>query len=173
GNLLADAMLATGRQRAAEFGVPEPQVALQNGGGIRNDSIIGPGDISVLNTFDIAPFTNFVAVVPDVSRADLVAAVEHGLSGLPDPQGFFGQWGGLVVEYDPDTPVGSRVVNLTLADGTQIVSGGTLVDGDPITLATIDFLAAGNDGYDMLESYDFTVVGVSYQQSLANYLASL
>jgi 5'-nucleotidase len=173
GNLLADAMLATGQQLAGEFEVPEPQVALQNGGGIRNDSVIGPGDITLLDTFDIAPFANFVAVVPDVARADLVAAVEHGLSGLPDPQGFFGQWGGLVVEYDPDAAAGSRVVNLSLDDGTEIVSGGTLVDGDPITLATIDFLAAGNDGYDMLEPYDFTVVGVSYQQSLANYMSSL
>jgi 5'-nucleotidase / UDP-sugar diphosphatase len=173
GNLLADAMLATGQQLAGDFGVPAPQVALQNGGGIRNDSVIGPGDITQLDTFDIAPFTNFVAVVPNVERADLVAAVEHGLSGLPGQQGFFGQWGGLVVEYDPDAAAGGRVVNLTLDDGTQIVSGGTLVAGNPITMATIDFLAAGNDGYDMLEPYDFTVVGVSYQQSLANYLQSL
>jgi 5'-nucleotidase len=173
GNLLTDAMLATGQQLAGEFGVPEPQVALQNGGGIRNDSIIGPGEITRLDTFDIAPFTNFVAVVPDVARADLVAAVEHGLSGLPGEAGSFGQWGGLTVEYDPGAAAGSRVVNLTLADGTAIVDGGTLVAGDPVTLATIDFLAAGNDGYDMLEPYDFTVVGVSYQQSLANYLSSL
>lgn len=173
GNLLTDAMLATGRQLAGEFGVPEPQVALQNGGGIRNDSIIGPGDITQLNTFDIAPFTNFVAVVPDVARADLLAAVEHGLSGLPGPQGFFGQWGGLTVEYDPNAAAGARVVNLTLNDGTAIVTNGQLVDGAPITLATIDFLAAGNDGYDMFEPYDFTVVGVSYQQSLSSYLSSL
>jgi 5'-nucleotidase len=173
GNLMADAMLATGQELAGDFGVPAPQVALQNGGGIRNDSVIGPGDITQLDTFDIAPFSNFVAVIPDVARADLAAAVEHGLSGLPDPQGFFGQWAGLVVEYDPDAAAGSRVVNLMLDDGTQIVSGGTLVDGDPITVATIDFLAAGNDGYDMFEPYDFTVVGVSYQQSLANRLESL
>jgi 5'-nucleotidase len=173
GNLLADAMLASGQQLAGEFGVPEPQVALQNGGGIRNDSVIGPGDITLLDTFDIAPFSNFVAVVPDVERDDLLAAVEHGLSGLPDPQGFFGQWGGLTVEYDPSAPAGSRVVNLTLADGEEIVTGGELVDGAPVTLATIDFLAAGNDGYDMLAPYDFTVIGVSYQQSLANYLQSL
>jgi len=173
GNLLADAMLATGQELAGEFGVPEPQVALQNGGGIRNDSIIGPGEITVLDTFDIAPFTNFVAVVPDVAREDLLAAVEHGLSGLPGEAGSFGQWGGLTVEYNPAAAAGSRVVNLTLADGTVIVDGGTLVGGDGVTLATIDFLAAGQDGYTMLEPYDFTVVGVSYQQSLANYLASL
>lgn len=173
GNLLTDAMLGTGTELAGEFGVPEPQVALQNGGGIRNDSIIGPGEITVLDTFDIAPFPNFVAVIPDVARADLVAAVEHGLSGLPDPQGFFGQWGGLTVEYDPGAAAGSRVVNLTLDDGTQIVTGGALVDGAGVSIATIDFLARGQDGYDVFEPYDFTVLGVSYQQSLANYLEEL
>ncbi|HSK96708.1 MAG TPA: 5'-nucleotidase C-terminal domain-containing protein, partial [Euzebyales bacterium] len=158
GNLMTDAMLASGQALAAEYGVPVPQVALQNGGGIRNDSVIGPGDITVLDTFDIAPFTNVVAVVPDVARADLVAAVEHGLAGLPGPAGSFGQWGGLTVEYDPAAAAGARVVNLTLDDGTQIVSSGALVDGEPVTLATIDFLAAGNDGYDMFEPYDFTVI---------------
>lgn len=174
GNLLTDAMLATGTAAAAQLGVPEPQVALQNGGGIRNDSVIGPGEITLLNTFDIAPFANFVAVVPDVEREDLVAAVEHGLSGLPGAAGSFGQWGGLTVEYDVSQPAGSRVVNLTLDDGTQIVVDGSLEPGGPVTLATIDFLAQGQDGYTMLEPYDFTVVvGVSYQQSLANYLESL
>jgi 5'-nucleotidase len=173
GNLMADALLATGREQAAAAGLPEPQVALQNGGGIRNGSIIGPGDISRLDTFDIAAFENLVAVVPEVTRADLVAAVEHGLEGLPDPQGYFGQWSGLVVEYDPDAAAGSRVVNLTLNDGTQIVTGGALVEGDPVTLATIDFLAGGNDGYDELEPYTPTVFTVSYQQALQSYLESL
>ena len=173
GNLMTDGMLAAGQALAAEFGVPEPQVALQNGGGIRNDSVIGPGDITALDTFDIAPFANFVAIVPDVSREDLHAAAEHGLSGLPGAAGSFGQWGGLRVEYDPSAAPGSRVVNLTLADGTPIVTNGTLVAGDSVTLVTIDFLASGQDGYDMLEPYDFTGIGVSYQQSLANYLQDL
>ncbi len=173
GNLMTDGMIATGTARAAEFGVPEPDVALQNGGGIRNDSIIGPGGISLLDTFDIAPFTNFVAVIPDVATTDLVAAVEHGLSGLPGAAGSFGQWGGLTVTYDPAAPAGSRVVDLALDDGTQVVSGGTIVSDEPVTIATIDFLAQGNDGYDMFEGYGFMRVGVSYQQSLANWLSAL
>jgi 5'-nucleotidase/UDP-sugar diphosphatase len=173
GNLMTDGMIATGTALAAEYGVPEPQVALQNGGGIRNDSIIGPGDISLLDTFDIAPFTNFVAVMPDVASGDFVAAVEHGLSGLPDAAGSFGQWGGLTVTYDPAAPAGSRIVDLVLDDGTVVVAGGAVVSTEPVTLATIDFLAGGNDGYDMFETYDFTRVGVSYQQSLADWIDRL
>lgn len=173
GNLMADGHLVTGRARAAAFGVPEPDIALQNGGGIRNDSVFPPGDVSLLQTFDAAPFTNFVAVLPDVARADVVAAVEHGLAGLPGAAGSFAQWAGLVVVYDASAPSGSRVVDLALADGTSIVTGGALQPGDPITIATIDFLAAGNDGYDMFESYDFVRVGVSYQQSLADLISAL
>jgi 5'-nucleotidase len=173
GNLMTDGMLAAATARAAEFGTEVPDVALQNGGGIRNDSIIGPGDVSVLDTFDIAPFTNFVAVLDPISTIDFVAAVEHGLSGLPGAAGSFGQWGGLRVTYNPAAPAGSRVVDLVLDNGTVVVSSGAIVSSDPVVVATIDFLAAGQDGYDMFEPYDFTRIGISYQQSLADYLESL
>ncbi|MBW3605760.1 MAG: 5'-nucleotidase C-terminal domain-containing protein [Actinobacteria bacterium] len=172
GNLLADSFVVTAQARAAEFGVTldGPIVGLQNGGGIRNDTIIPAGDVTLLDTFDIAPFSNFVSVIEDVAPADLVTAVEHGLEGLPDPQGFFAQWSGLVVEYDATAAPGSRVVNLTV-NGTPYVVDGVLQDGlVPVDIATIDFLAAGNDGYDVFETYTFTRVGTSYQQSLANYL---
>lgn len=172
GNLMADSFINTAQARAAEFGVTlgGPIVGLQNGGGIRNDTIIGPGPITLLDTFDIAPFANFVAVVVDVSPEDLVAAVEHGLSALPGPNGFFGQWGGLRVEYDPAAPAGSRVVNLTV-NGVPYVVGGVLQTGlEPVDLATIDFLAQGNDGYDMFEAYEYTRLGTSYQQSLRDIL---
>jgi predicted extracellular nuclease/2',3'-cyclic-nucleotide 2'-phosphodiesterase (5'-nucleotidase family) len=172
GNLLSDSFVTTAQERAAEFGVilEGPIVGLQNGGGIRNDSVIGPGEITLLDTFDIAPFSNFVAVITDISPADLVAAVEHGLSAVPDPEGFFGQWSGLLVEYDPGAAAGSRVVDLTV-NGTPYVIDGVLQGGlDPVDLATIDFLAAGNDGYDMFEAYEFTRLGTSYQQSLREIL---
>jgi predicted extracellular nuclease/2',3'-cyclic-nucleotide 2'-phosphodiesterase (5'-nucleotidase family) len=172
GNLLSDSFVMTAQARADEFGVTldGPIVGLQNGGGIRNDSVIGPGPITVLDTFDIAPFSNFVAVVVDVSPEDLVAAVEHGLAGLPGEAGSFGQWSGLVVRYDPAAAAGSRVVDLSV-NAVPYVVGGVLQSGlAPVDLATIDFLAQGNDGYDMFEAYDFTTVGTSYQQSLRDII---
>jgi hypothetical protein len=36
-----------------------PDIALQNGGGIRNDSVIPADDITELDTFDMLPFSNF------------------------------------------------------------------------------------------------------------------
>lgn len=173
GNLLADAHLAAAQARAASFGVPVPDVAFQNGGGIRNDSIIPAGDVTLLDTFDIAPFSNFISVIPDVSRDDLKTAVEHGLSGLPAQAGSFAQWSGLTITYDPAQAPGSRVVSIALDDGTPIVAAGSVVAGDPLSIATIDFLANGNDGYDVFETYDFTTLGISYQQSLADFISDL
>lgn len=173
GNLMADAHLDAAQERAASFGVPMPVVGLQNGGGIRNDSMIGDGELTLLDTFDIAPFSNFIAVLPDVDRADFVAAVEHGLSGLPDAAGSFAQWSGLTVTYDMTQPAGSRIVDLTLDNGQQIVVNGVTQPGAPVSIATIDFLAGGNDGYDTFETYDFVRVGISYQQALAEYAGEL
>jgi hypothetical protein len=46
GNLVADALLFQATALAASFGAPIPHVALQNGGAIRNDTIIPAGDIT-------------------------------------------------------------------------------------------------------------------------------
>lgn len=172
GNLLSDSFVMVAQERAAEFGVTldGPLVGLQNGGGIRNNSVIGPGEITLLDTFDIAPFANFVSVITDLSATDLVAAVEHGLADLSGTAGSFAQWSGLVVEFDPTAAPGSRIVDLTV-NGIPYVVGGVLQGGlEPVDLTTIDFLAAGNDGYDMFEAYEFTRLGTSYQQSLREIL---
>jgi len=57
-----------------------PDVALQNGGGIRNDNVIPAGPITELNTFEMVPFTNFVAVLPDISRAQFKEMIGFSLS---------------------------------------------------------------------------------------------
>ena len=59
---------------------------------------------------------------------------------------------------------------MALDDGTVIVRDGAVVPGDPIVLATIDFLANGGDCYP-LAGIEFTKLGVSYQQALADYIA--
>ena len=54
-------------------------------------------------------------------------------------------------------------------DGAVIVGGGRVVPGPALTVATIDFLARGGDEYNF-QGAPFTVLGVTYQQALANYL---
>ena len=193
GNLVADSQLWQARELAADFGVKEADVAIQNGGGIRNDSIIPAGDISVLDTFDMLPFSNFTTVLEDVPAAqfkeiveNLVACTQGGdFAANPNcGSGRFGQIAGFSYTYDPAYPAlvlddvggvvvaGERVRNLTLDDGTPIVVDGILSPLAPdITVATADFLAKGGDQYPF-RGHPFTQLGVTYQKSLQNYLES-
>ncbi len=182
GNLVADALLWQAKQLAADNGVPVPTVALQNGGGIRNDSILPVGDISALDTFDILPFPNFVAVVPGVTATEFKALLENAVSRVEQVDGRFAQIAGFRFTYDPAQPArevdaegmvieaGQRVQEVVLADETVLVQAGQVDPGAPtLTVATINFLAQGGDQYPFT-SLDFVALGVSYQQALANFL---
>ncbi|WP_369056005.1 bifunctional metallophosphatase/5'-nucleotidase [Kineococcus terrestris] len=176
GNLATDAVLAAARREAAAAGVTAPVVALQNGGGIRNASVLPAGNLTALDTYTVLPFANFVGVAPAMPVSTFVAGVEHGLSGqvsggVLQPAGSFAQAAGYRVSYDPARPAGSRVVDLVLDDGTVLVSGGEIATTAPETLsvATIDFLLRGGDGYPF-DGVAFSVLPVTYQQALATYL---
>jgi 5'-nucleotidase len=181
GNLVADALLDAGEDNAAAFGVVPPDVAIQNGGGIRNNTLIPAGPLTELDTFSIAPFPNFVSVVPDVPRAQFKEIVENLVSRIPLADGRFGQIGGFSFTYDATrtaqvvndagtvlTP-GDRVRSLVLDDGTVIVADGAVVAGPGVAIATNDFSARGGDQYPF-RGLPFTTVGLSYQQALSDYI---
>ncbi len=184
GNLHADALRATAANLAEDFGTGVPDVAIQNGGGIRNDAVIPAGPITAGDTWDIAPFRNFV-VVGEVSRETFHVLLEQAVDRIPGAGGQFPQVSGFTFTYDPTAPAretdrggdcslagdpGSRIREVTLDDGTAIVRDGAVVPGDPVVLVTIDFLANGGDCYP-LGDIEFTKLGVSYQQALANYIS--
>ncbi len=181
GNLIADALRWQATELAAAYGVAVPDVALQNGGGIRNNTIIGAGDITELDTFDMVPFPNFLSVLEGIPRTQFKEILENAVSLVEFTSGRFAQISGFTFTYDPTgtpqvldgdgnvvTP-GTRVVDVTLDDGTLIVSGGAVVAGDDLTVATIDFLARGGDQYPF-RGAPFEILGVTYQQALANYI---
>ena len=176
GDLVADSLLAAGQREAAAAGVTAPVVALQNGGGIRNNSVLPAGPLTALDTYTVLPFANFVAVAPAMPVETFIAGVEHGLSGtvtggVLQPAGSFAQAAGYRVSYDPDLPTGSRIVDLVLDDGTVLVENGVATgELSTISVATIDFLLRGSDGYPFTD-VDFTVLPVTYQQAFQTYLA--
>lgn len=190
GSLLADALLLSARERAAGFGVPLADVALQNGGGMRQERVIPPGPVTELDTFDIASFANFVSVA-EVDGVALKAALERSVSALPGAAGFHGQWSGVSFTYDTArtpqvvdiatgtiTQPGQRIVDavVTRVDGTTVtlVEDGVLVAADAVfTMASISFIFAdGGDGYVSLR-LPFTTLGFTYQQALADRFESL
>jgi 5'-nucleotidase len=185
GNLLADALLWQATQLADEFGVSAPQVAMQNGGGIRNNNLIPAGDFTELNTFDIAPFANYVAVVENIPPEQFKELMENGVAEVETAGGRFTQIAGFSIVYDlagtpqaldesggVSTP-GTRVQEIHLDDGTAIVENGAVVSGAPaVNVATIDFLARGGDQYPFRDA-SFTPLGVSYQQALSDYIVEV
>ena len=199
GNLVADAVFAGADDAAALFGVDSPDIAFVNGGGIRAD--IAPGDVTLLDTYNVSRFQNFVSIVEDVSAADLKLLMENAYSKTVDGPGAgidpmrqgdgtgrFAQLSGFSVVYnifgqalelDQDGNVlteGERIVSIMLDDGTMIVENGEVVFDGTLDIATLNFLLNGGDQYfdpDYLsQSYSFTTLGVTDQQALAAYIQS-
>lgn len=182
GSLMADALLWSANRQAGDFGTGPADVAIQNGGGIRNNTLIPAGPITELTTFDVAPFSNFVTIVYDISPQEFKSIMENAVSGVEDAAGKFPHIAGFSLAYDPAATAmeideegsvvseGQRVQSITLDDGTAIVQDGAVVDGAPaVAVATIDFLARGGDQYPFGDN-TFTALGVSYQQALSNYI---
>lgn len=183
GDLIADALFDAAEDLAAEFGTPVPDIALQNGGGIRNNSVIPAGDISELDVFGMVPFANFVSIVPAIPPAQLKEILENAVSRVEFVDGRFPQISGFEMTWDANgvaqvldadgnvTTPGTRVVEVTLDDGTPIVAAGVVVPAAPsVDVATIDFLARGGDQYPF-RGAEFTTLGVTYFQAVMDYLA--
>ena len=193
GNLFTDALLWQAQQLAGQFGVASPVIALQNGGGIRNNNVltpaaspVTPGILNELNTFQAAAFSNFVSVIEGVPVSRLEELLEHSIASIGGGQ--FGQWAGLRFTYDPRLPAqitdvagniltpGQRIIDvwLTTPGGEQqIIQDGMPVDPDlTVSMATIDFLVRQNGDAYPFTGLGFTTLGATYQQALFNYLGT-
>jgi 2',3'-cyclic-nucleotide 2'-phosphodiesterase (5'-nucleotidase family) len=183
GNLLVDSLRWQSSALAPSFGVPQPDVAIQNGGGIRLERVLPAGPITELNTFEIAAFANFLSVVPGIPSSQFKELVENGVSRLPSADGRFVHISGARFMYDITgtaqivnndgvvlTP-GSRVKDVRLDDGTVVVMNGVPVPGVALDVGTHDFSARGGDQYPF-RGAPFTTLGVTYQQGLKNYIES-
>lgn len=202
GNLVADAFMHAYSNRAAAAGLPtvgsaNPLVALQNGGGVRqNGGVTLPtngvaGAISRGNTFDLLPFDNRLVAITNVSAVDIKEILERSCSVGTSGGGQFLQTGGLkvtcsrtgtaMVVSNPTgdayagnvTTVGTRVKDVTLTDGRALVKDGVVVAGAPaVTIVTNQFTAEGGDNYPTLAKLAKVGFGVSYEQALYDYLLS-
>jgi len=162
GNLLADAIL----DRVADQGAT---IAFQNGGGIR--ASIDAGDITVGDVLTVLPFSNTLATV-QVSGADVIEALENGVSDVENGAGRFSQVAGLKYTYTLSKPAGERVSDVMVKG-----EGDTWVPIDEeatYTVVTNNYVRSGGDGFETFASgenpYDF---GPPLEQVVAEYLAKL
>ncbi len=150
GNLITDAMRdAVGAD-----------IALTNGGGIRANREYDAGyAITRRDILTELPFGN-VTILIEVSGADVIAAMENGLGGLPDAFGGFPHVSGMEVVYNPDAESGSRVVSIMI--------GGNPIDPNATyKLATNDYLGRGGNSYSMFAGKP-SLVSASDAKLMAN-----
>lgn len=119
----------------------EADVALVNSGGIRSDKVYEAGFLTKGDIMAILPFTNY-GVKLELTGEQIRAALENGLSKIEEGAGRFPQVSGMSFGFDPSQPAGSRIVEVKVA-GQQLDATKTY------TLATLDFVADGGDGYEV------------------------
>jgi len=118
------------------------QAGLLNGGAIRGNRVIPAGPITKRDIRGLLPFTNTVVLLELTGEA-LRAALERSVDELPRPTGHFLQTAGLVFPVDPAQPAGRRIGPITVGSRPLDPAGRYRV-------ATLDYLARGQDGYRML-----------------------
>ncbi|HEY2964323.1 MAG TPA: 5'-nucleotidase C-terminal domain-containing protein [Pyrinomonadaceae bacterium] len=136
GNFIADAF----RQAT------DADVALLNGGSIRADELIAPGQLTVRDVLSMLPFKNKLVKI-EVTGATLRAALEHGVSRSAEDAepGGFPQVSGIEFSFDASRKPGARIVDLK-------INGQLLDAARKYTLTATTFVALdGGDGYTMLK----------------------
>jgi 5'-nucleotidase / UDP-sugar diphosphatase len=145
GNLITDAMRA----------YSGAQIGITNGGGIRSNVPVGgetptdtalstPQTITLGDVLTVLPFGNLVSTF-ELKGADVVAALENGVSRAEDRAGRFPQVSGIRFSWDGSKEAGARIVSVEVlaADGSY-----TAIDPEATyTLVSNDFMRRGGDGY--------------------------
>ena len=160
GNLVADAMLA----RVRDQGI---QIAIANGGGLR--ASIDAGPVTMGEVFTVLPFQNTLATF-QLSGADVLAALENGVSQVEEGAGRFPQVSGLRFVWNPAADPGARIVS------AEVDMGGSWAPLDPAAtygVVSNNFMRGGGDGYrvfaeNAVNPYDF---GPGLEEVAASYLA--
>ena len=172
GDLITDAM-------RAETGA---QIAITNGGGIRSNIPVGvdtpadpaldaPQTVTLGDVLTVLPFGNLVSTF-ELTGADVVLALENGVSQAENGAGRFPQVSGIRFTWDPAAEAGSRIVSVEV-----LGEDGSFSPIDPAatySLVSNDFMRRGGDGYAVFDEnainpYDF---GRPLDQVLADYIAA-
>ncbi len=161
GVLVAEAML----DKTAAQGVT---LAIANGGGLR--ASIDAGEVTMGEVLTVLPFQNTIATFK-LKGADVVAALENGVSQIADGAGRFPQVAGMRYAFDAAAPVGSRItaVEVATADGFAAIDPEAVYG-----VVSNNYMRSGGDGYKVfatkgMDAYDF---GPGLEQVVADYIAA-
>lgn len=162
GNTVTDAMLAF----VADRGVT---IAITNGGGLR--ASLSEGTATMGDVLTVLPFQNTLATL-DLTGADIVAALEHGVNAVEEGSGRFPQVAGLRFRLDLSQPAdGGRVSDVEVRGPDGWVAINPVAT---YTIVTNNFMANGGDGYAMFaeNGRNAYVTATGLDEALATYLAA-
>jgi 2',3'-cyclic-nucleotide 2'-phosphodiesterase (5'-nucleotidase family) len=157
GDLVADAMRADGGAGGGRT----------NKGGLRGDRLYPAGPLTRRTLLTIHPFGNINCKVAVPGRV-LLAALNSGVSKLPEAAGQFPQVSGLTMKVNPRAPPGSRVSDV-------IVKGEPLDMTKIYTVAIPDYVLKGGDNYSMFANQQVLIgpeSGKLIVQAVEDYLAA-
>lgn len=161
GNTVADAMLA----RMAGAGAT---IAITNGGGLR--ASLDAGVATLGDVLTVLPFQNTLYAL-DLTGADIVAALEHGVSAIEEGAGRFPQVSGLRFRLDrAAAPNAGRVAEVEVRAGEN---WSPIDMAETYRVVTNNFMGRGGDGYAVFATagrngYD---TAIDLADALAEYLA--
>ncbi|MBX2882335.1 MAG: 5'-nucleotidase/apyrase family protein [Granulosicoccus sp.] len=161
GNLVAEAML----ERVRDQGV---SIAIMNSGGLR--ASIDKGEITMGEVLTVLPFQNTLSTF-EISGADILVALENGVSQVEEVKGRFPQVAGLKFKWDPDMPANKGRILETMV---QTDDGWGPIDPEGIYgVVSNNYVRNGGDGYDIfadnaMNAYDF---GPNMEDVVAKYLS--
>ncbi len=149
-------------------------LSIQNGGGVRVD--LRPGKVTVKDIYTVLPFKNTLVQL-NATGAEIKAALEDAVEGVVGPAlntGCYPYTGGLRWNLDLNQPKGSRLSNLEIraADGSY----QPFDRNKTYRVATISFLADGNDSFTALKNITGerrVDVGLDYAEAFLQYVQRL
>lgn len=145
----------------------QSDLAILNSGTIRGDRVFSAGPITRRTIIEWHPLGNVVCKVSVPGRI-VLQALEHGVSKLPATAGQFPQVSGITLRVSANAPAGQRVSDVRI--------GGRPLDPDKTyTVAIVNYMLTGGDGYDMFRNQTVLVgpeAGDLVVGALEKYLAA-
>lgn len=127
--------------------VPSADFALQNGGGVRRE--IAAGSFSIADAYGLLPFSNTLMTM-SISGAEVHEVLEQALDYVLSAGGSDGAYPhGANIRFvvDMTAPMGKRIEHLEVRQHNQ---WQPINPEQRYTMVTNSFLAAGNDGWQLL-----------------------
>ncbi|MGF1660475.1 MAG: bifunctional metallophosphatase/5'-nucleotidase [Rubrimonas sp.] len=160
GVLVTDALL----DRARPLGAA---IAITNGGGLR--ASIDAGPVTMGEVLTVLPFQNTMATFT-ASGAEILAALENGVSKVEEQAGRFPQVAGLRFTWSAAKPAGARILSVEV----ETAEGWAPLDpAADYGVVSNNYMRNGGDGYAMFrearDAYDY---GPGLDEVVASFVAA-